>query len=255
MSGLVFVWLVVGSPLATFDHQLLTIHMLKHLLLMTVAAAPDSSGGTYVYHGVRPSETLPVKSLPSPSQFACTLARTLPSPSYVVVAGGHGDAVIGWHLPRAFQLGMRAPVMHILEDLSFLVAGLLFWRPIVESPPKEPGPLDGPWPSTFSLPRCLAMYCPHSWCSVIDSRLLSLLSVHTAALQCAPHRGQRRADALMWVWVTFAYLIPVAITMQLLLARGPAVGRPSDASCIARSSRALAQRCRGRGVLNLATKP
>ena len=38
MSGLVLVWIAVGSPLATLDHQLLTIHMLKHLLLMTVAA-------------------------------------------------------------------------------------------------------------------------------------------------------------------------------------------------------------------------
>ena len=38
MSGLVLVWTAVGSPLATLDHQSLTIHMLKHLLLMTVAA-------------------------------------------------------------------------------------------------------------------------------------------------------------------------------------------------------------------------
>src|ERR1700731_3064032 len=38
MSGLVSVWTAVGSPLATLDHQSLTIHMIKHLLLMTVAA-------------------------------------------------------------------------------------------------------------------------------------------------------------------------------------------------------------------------
>ena len=38
MSGLVLVWVAVASPLATLDHQSLTIHMIKHLLLMTVAA-------------------------------------------------------------------------------------------------------------------------------------------------------------------------------------------------------------------------
>ncbi|PYX44234.1 MAG: hypothetical protein DMG79_21015, partial [Acidobacteria bacterium] len=32
LSGLVIGWLAIGSPLATLDHQLLTIHMLKHLL-------------------------------------------------------------------------------------------------------------------------------------------------------------------------------------------------------------------------------
>jgi cytochrome c oxidase assembly factor CtaG len=36
-------------------------------------------------------------------------------------------------------------------------------------------------------------------------------------LNVLPIADQERAGALMWVWVTFAYLIPaVAITMQLL---------------------------------------
>src|SRR3984957_8539589 len=38
MIGLVLVWTAVASPLAILDHQSLTIHMIKHLLLMTVAA-------------------------------------------------------------------------------------------------------------------------------------------------------------------------------------------------------------------------
>src|SRR6202030_412301 len=38
MSGLSLAWTAVASPLATLDHQSLTIHMMKHLLLMTVVA-------------------------------------------------------------------------------------------------------------------------------------------------------------------------------------------------------------------------
>src|ERR1700741_458301 len=37
LVGLFLIWLAVASPLAAFDHELLTAHMLKHLLLMTVA--------------------------------------------------------------------------------------------------------------------------------------------------------------------------------------------------------------------------
>src|ERR1700745_234114 len=37
-GALLSVWAAVASPLATLDHQSLTIHMMKHLLLMTVAA-------------------------------------------------------------------------------------------------------------------------------------------------------------------------------------------------------------------------
>src|SRR5258708_1502761 len=35
--GLFFIWLAIASPLAALDHELLTAHMVQHLLLMTVA--------------------------------------------------------------------------------------------------------------------------------------------------------------------------------------------------------------------------
>jgi hypothetical protein len=37
--GLFFVWTAAGSPLAAYDHNLLTAHMIKHLFLMTFAPA------------------------------------------------------------------------------------------------------------------------------------------------------------------------------------------------------------------------
>src|SRR5712672_3774360 len=37
--GLFLIWLAVGSPLAAFDEELLTVPMVQHLLLMTVAPA------------------------------------------------------------------------------------------------------------------------------------------------------------------------------------------------------------------------
>src|SRR3954454_11397071 len=37
MLGLFFIWLAVASPIAALEHELLTILMLQHLLLMTLA--------------------------------------------------------------------------------------------------------------------------------------------------------------------------------------------------------------------------
>ena len=39
LLGLFLIWLAIGSPLAAFDEQSLTIHMVQHLLLMTFAPA------------------------------------------------------------------------------------------------------------------------------------------------------------------------------------------------------------------------
>ena len=38
LLGLFFIWLAIASPLAALDHELLTAHMVQHLLLMTLAA-------------------------------------------------------------------------------------------------------------------------------------------------------------------------------------------------------------------------
>src|SRR3981081_512179 len=38
IAGLFSLWIALGSPLAALDHQLVTVHMMKHLLLMQVGA-------------------------------------------------------------------------------------------------------------------------------------------------------------------------------------------------------------------------
>ncbi len=125
-------------------------------------------------------------------------------------------AVIGWHLPVAFQLGMRSHWVHDLEDVSFLVAGLLFWWPIVQSSP-----------SATRSPRwsmALYLFLATLPCDILSAFLVFsnrlvypfYLSTHQL-FSMAPLQDQECAGALMWVWATFAYLIPaVAITVQIL---------------------------------------
>ncbi|MGA8505825.1 MAG: cytochrome c oxidase assembly protein [Candidatus Sulfotelmatobacter sp.] len=214
MSGLVLVWTAVGSPLATLDHHSLTIHMVKHLLLMTVAAPLILAGapafpltcgfpklfihkhcflGTPLARGLRRGLTNPV---------LCWLAGTV--------------AVIGWHLPFAFQLGMRSHWVHSIEEGSFLMAGLLFWSPIVQfSPTATQSP---------RLSMALYLFLATLPCDILSAflvfcnRLVYPFYLSTPQLfSLAPLGDQECAGALMWVWVTFAYLIPaVAITVQML---------------------------------------
>ena len=117
MSGLVSVWTAVGSPLATLDHQSLTIHMMKHLLLMTVAA-PLVLAGAPVFPLVCGLPKLFIKSDPPLASLpARWLERCLRHPVLCWLAGT--VAVIGWHLPVAFQLGMRSHWVHHLGGRVF----------------------------------------------------------------------------------------------------------------------------------------
>src|SRR5271169_670753 len=54
MGGLSFLWIVMGSPLSKLDHDLLTVHMISHLVLMTVVAPLMLAGipGSLLLQGV-----------------------------------------------------------------------------------------------------------------------------------------------------------------------------------------------------------
>jgi putative membrane protein len=219
MGGLFVLWTAVGSPLATLDHQSLTIHMMKHLLLMTVAA-PLILVGTPVFPLVCGLPKLFIKShAPLGSLPARWLERCLTHPVLCWLAGT--AAVIGWHLPVAFQLGMRSHWVHGSEDISFLAAGLLFWWPIVQS---SPGATRSPrWSMALYLFLATLPCDILSAFLVFCNRLVYPLYLSTPQLfSLSPLADQECAGALMWVWVTFAYLIPaVVITVQILSPTNP----------------------------------
>jgi len=190
VGGVVAVWIAVGSPLAHLDDCHLTAHMVQHLTLMTIGAPLLLAGepGLLFLGGRRLSLTVhPV---------VCWLAGTA--------------VVIVWHVPALFEVGMR---WHGLEHATFLVGGLLFWLPVMR-----------PWPtvlrwSRWSIP--LYLFFATMPCDALSAFLAFCGRV------VYPHYGsmhglsaladQERAGALMWFWVTIAYLVPAAAaTVELL---------------------------------------
>jgi cytochrome c oxidase assembly factor CtaG len=124
--------------------------------------------------------------------------------------------LIGWHFPQAFDLAMRSESWHAIECASFLVAGVLFWMPVI-----RPWPNKARWPQ-WSIPvylflatlPCDALSAFLTFCGrvVYPHYLHQQRSLNFSALQ-----DQEAAGALMWVFVTFVYLIPaVASTIQIL---------------------------------------
>ncbi|HEY6767711.1 MAG TPA: cytochrome c oxidase assembly protein [Candidatus Sulfotelmatobacter sp.] len=227
-TGLLCVWTAVASPLANLDHRSLTLHMMKHLLLMTVAA-PLLLAGAPAFPLVCGLPKLFIKShSPLASLPARWLERCLMNPALCWLAGT--AAVIGWHLPVAFQLGMRSHEIHILEDGSFLVAGLLFWWPIVQSSPSATRP------PRWSM--ALYLFLATLPCDILSAFLVFCNRLVYPCYLSAPQmfslpplQDQECAGALMWVWVTFAYLIPaVAITVQILSPSNTQTQRPMQAA-------------------------
>jgi putative membrane protein len=128
--------------------------------------------------------------------------------------------VIVWHVPGALDRSLQSTWWHGCEQLTFFAAGLLFWWPVVQ-----------PWPSIPRWPRWfipLYLFVATIPCDVLSAFLTFCGHVVYPIYVSGPHlinnsalRDQESAGALMWVWVTIAYLIPsVVLTIQCLSPRG-----------------------------------
>jgi cytochrome c oxidase assembly factor CtaG len=133
MSGLFTTWTAVASPLATLDHQSLTIHMMKHLLLMTVAA-PLILAGAPIFPLMCGLPKLFITGDPPVRNWRARWLEHLPA-HFVSCWLAGTVAVISWHLPGPFQLAMRSYWVKGTEEACFLFAGILFWSPIVQPLP------------------------------------------------------------------------------------------------------------------------
>jgi cytochrome c oxidase assembly factor CtaG len=203
LTGVVALWAAVASPIAHLDRGHLTGHMIQHLLLMTVAA-PLLLWGEPVrvfQQGFRSAPDGDPPRWRSPNPVLCWFVGTF--------------TVVVWHVPALFAFGMR---WHGFQHATFLVAGLLFWLPVV-----RPWPTVAHWPS-WSIP--LYLFLATLPCDGLSAFLVfcgRVVYPQYGALHAECSMGvsaledQQRAGALMWFWVTFAYLVPaVAVTIGLL---------------------------------------
>ena len=224
LFGLFLAWLAVGSPLAAFDEQLLTVHMAQHLLLMTIVPALILLGAPLLplLHGLPRDfvQTIlaPLFRYPAMQR----LGRLLSQPAFCWLAAT--AALVGWHVPAAFTLALQSEMWHVVEHSSFLVAGLLFWWPVIQ-----------PWPGVAHWPRwsiLLYLFLATLPCDIL-SAYLSFCDhvVYSAYLNVprpfaiSPLADQQCAAALMWTCVTIVYLVPAAVlTVQLLGAQTARAG-------------------------------
>jgi putative membrane protein len=221
LLGLALIWIAIGSPLASFDEELLTVHMVQHLLLMTGAPALILLGapGMPILHGLpQPFVTSvlgPLFRWPPIKSFG----RTISKPVVCWLAGAL--VLVGWHIPVAFTLAIQSEGWHIVEHACFLTAGFLFWWPVIQ-----------PWPSVRVWPEwpiLLYLFLATLPCDILSAFLVFSDRVVYPIYFSASRRfglsvlaDQACAGALMWTCITIAYLVPaVILTLRLLESRNP----------------------------------
>ncbi len=219
MLGLFLIWLAIASPLSALDHEMLTAHMVQHLLLMTFAAPLILLGApvkTTLYRLPHRLVQVMGRAFQSTGLHQVWSALTHP----VVCWLGAASTLVAWHIPAVFVLGSRSQMWHGIEQASFLAAGLLFWWPVV-----QPLPTSLKWPESSIL---LYLFLATLPCDILSGFLVFcdrvIYPVYLFSSQpfgLSALEDQQCAGALMWTCVTLVYLIAGAIvTARLLSSHG-----------------------------------
>jgi putative membrane protein len=134
-AGLLTIVIALDSPIDAYADQLFWVHMLQHILLLTVAPplillgrpwprmwrALPLETRTRVARGVAHGGwTAPVRAL----------AR--PLPAWILFTA----TLVAWHIPAAYNATLTHGAVHVVEHAMFFFFGLLFWARVI-----DPGPL------------------------------------------------------------------------------------------------------------------
>ena len=238
MVGLFLILLAIASPLSALDHEMLTAHMVQHLLLMTFAAPLILLGATLktLLYGL-------------PYRFVQAMSRSFQSTGLhkvwsalthpVICWLGAVSTLVVWHIPVVFVLGLRSQMWHGIEQASFLATGLLFWWPVVQ-----------PWRSASKCPESsllVYLFLATLPCDILSGFLVFcdrvVYPVYFSSSQpfgLSALEDQQCAGALMWTCVTLVYLVAGAIvTARLLSPRGSqryAIGQSETQATLLRKS-------------------
>jgi putative membrane protein len=137
-AGLAIIVISLEGPIDTYAAKLFWVHMIQHILLLTVAAplivlgAPWNSTWRPLPLGFRRSVagTVAKASWTAPLR---AVGRALGSPTGAFLAFS-ADLLV-WHIPAAYDLTLAHLWVHALEHTTFLLVGILLWSQVLDSPP------------------------------------------------------------------------------------------------------------------------
>jgi putative membrane protein len=216
LAGIGFLIIAIASPIDTFDDQLLFLHMLQHFILMCVVPplVVLSAPTVPMLRGLPRWLVRPVLGPLIRTTWLRQFFELLVSPRVAWIL--MNLAYIGWHIPAAYELALSSWQWHAVEHASFLFGSILFWWPVIR-----------PWPSRYTGSQWLLLPYLLS-ADIVNTAISAMLCFSGRVLYpsyaeqshlfaISPIADQAAAGALMWVFGSIVFLVPVMyITMKLL---------------------------------------
>jgi cytochrome c oxidase assembly factor CtaG len=226
-GGLAALLIAVQSPVDYWANRYFFVHMLQHLILMfaaptmivagapwqpLLAGLPGKAGQAVVRQVTTAGWSRPLRGA---AGFAL---RPLPA----VIA--FSVAMVGWHLPAAFDLGTRNEAVHIwLMHGSFFVAGVLFWLQFIGSPPFRIR-MTAPAQAAALLVTNVVMVVLAMSMSVLTTTSWYPVYSHLPGVTLPPFADQQIGAGILWICGDFWAVPAMIVVVRRIISEDGSVG-------------------------------
>lgn len=192
LAGVGCLVVALQSGIDTFDDQLLSVHMVQHMLLLMAAPLLLLCGRPVI---------LALRALPAGRRQVLAGAlerlRPLTGPATCIVA--FSAALVLTHLPSFYDATLRHPALHDFEHVVYLTAGLLLWWPLLDGDPVPAHRLGGLGRIVYMLAAMPAMALVGAYLNRHPSLVYPAYGPPARALGISAVVDQQQAGAIMWV--------------------------------------------------------
>ncbi len=209
-AALLTIVIALDSPIDVYADKLFWVHMLQHILLLTVAPPLFLLGRPWprmwralpLAPRTRLARTVAQAGWTSPVR---ALAR--PLPAWILF----NVTVLAWHIPAAYDATLTSGAVHAVEHAMFFFTGLLFWARVIDPGPLRPRLV---WPMRIAYTSGAMVV---GWALAITLVIVpQAIYGYYAALAVRPGgisalTDQQIAAGVMWVPGSLAYTITFVI--------------------------------------------
>ena len=192
LGGVACVVVALQSGIDAFDEQLLSVHMVQHMLLLMVAPLLLLGGRPVI---------LALRALPPPRRraLAAALHQLARVTRPVVCVAAFSAVLVLTHLPSFYGATLRHPRLHGVEHGLYLLAGLLLWWPLLDGDPVPGRRLGGMGRLFYMLATMPAMALVGAYLNRHPTLVYHAYGPPARALGVSAVIDQQQAGAIMWV--------------------------------------------------------
>ncbi|MBV9424131.1 MAG: cytochrome c oxidase assembly protein, partial [Solirubrobacterales bacterium] len=192
LAGVACAVVALQSGIDAYDDQLLSVHMVQHMLLLLVAPLLVLGGRPVI---------LALRALPPARRrgFVRALERTRAYTGPLQTLVVFGAVIVLTHLPSFYEATLRHPALHYTEHALYLTAGLLMWSPLLDGDPAPRHRLGGLGRFGYLIAAMLPMAVVGAYLNRHAALVYPSYGPPARSLGLSALDDQGQAGAIMWV--------------------------------------------------------